>query len=132
MTASIETSKNTNASEDMLPPRGETGILLWLRKNLFATPTDTVLTLICLYVLYLFVPGLVEWTLIDAIWSASGRVDCWEQMEEPNSAACWAFVGTRLQLLVYGFYPEEHIWRCLLYTSPSPRDGLLSRMPSSA
>ena len=24
------------------------------------------------------------------------------------------------------------IWGCLLYTSPSPRDGLLSRMPSSA
>ena len=23
-------------------------------------------------------------------------------------------------------------WLCLLYTSPSPRDGLLSRMPSSA
>ena len=23
-------------------------------------------------------------------------------------------------------------WCCLLYTSPSPRDGLLSRMPSSA
>ena len=23
-------------------------------------------------------------------------------------------------------------WFCLLYTSPSPRDGLLSRMPSSA
>ena len=27
--------------------------------------------------------------------------------------------------------PEEYI-DCLLYTSPSPRDGLLSRMPSSA
>ena len=26
----------------------------------------------------------------------------------------------------------EHIRSCLLYTSPSPRDGLLSRMPSSA
>ena len=24
------------------------------------------------------------------------------------------------------------VWNCLLYTSPSPRDGLLSRMPSSA
>ena len=24
------------------------------------------------------------------------------------------------------------VTRCLLYTSPSPRDGLLSRMPSSA
>ena len=28
---------------------------------------------------------------------------------------------------------ERNLWNiCLLYTSPSPRDGLLSRMPSSA
>ena len=26
----------------------------------------------------------------------------------------------------------EELYSCLLYTSPSPRDGLLSRMPSSA
>ena len=47
----------------------------------------------------------------------------------------------------YGPYPEgvddrlvtalarrgiEQLYTCLLYTSPSPRDGLLSRMPSSA
>ena len=28
--------------------------------------------------------------------------------------------------------PIEVLFCCLLYTSPSPRDGLLSRMPSSA
>ena len=28
--------------------------------------------------------------------------------------------------------PDELRMTCLLYTSPSPRDGLLSRMPSSA
>ena len=28
--------------------------------------------------------------------------------------------------------PTEFHYDCLLYTSPSPRDGLLSRMPSSA
>ena len=27
---------------------------------------------------------------------------------------------------------DEYLMVCLLYTSPSPRDGLLSRMPSSA
>ena len=27
---------------------------------------------------------------------------------------------------------KAELWNCLLYTSPSPRDGLLSRMPSSA
>ena len=32
---------------------------------------------------------------------------------------------------VYGFQ-WRHFGACLLYTSPSPRDGLLSRMPSSA
>ena len=31
-----------------------------------------------------------------------------------------------------GVLMGEHIGTCLLYTSPSPRDGLLSRMPSSA
>ena len=39
--------------------------------------------------------------------------------------------------LVAGGTPESLVtqsmfWPCLLYTSPSPRDGLLSRMPSSA
>eukprot|EP01016_Furgasonia_blochmanni_P047203 TRINITY_DN6916_c0_g1_i4.p1 TRINITY_DN6916_c0_g1~~TRINITY_DN6916_c0_g1_i4.p1 ORF type:complete len:529 (+),score=60.02 TRINITY_DN6916_c0_g1_i4:363-1949(+) len=38
---------------------------------------------------------------------------------------CWA-LGVLLYTLLHGAYP------CLLYTSPSPRDGLLSRMPSSA
>ena len=34
----------------------------------------------------------------------------------------------------YAGQPQEYrqYMRCLLYTSPSPRDGLLSRMPSSA
>ena len=30
------------------------------------------------------------------------------------------------------FSPDSNYVACLLYTSPSPRDGLLSRMPSSA
>ena len=35
-------------------------------------------------------------------------------------------------LLISENRPEWLISDCLLYTSPSPRDGLLSRMPSSA
>ena len=33
---------------------------------------------------------------------------------------------------VYHFLQGVGTMTCLLYTSPSPRDGLLSRMPSSA
>ena len=38
--------------------------------------------------------------------------------------------GTKVDARV--FWTEPSISTCLLYTSPSPRDGLLSRMPSSA
>ena len=36
----------------------------------------------------------------------------------------------RWNIVKSGNFPKTR--RCLLYTSPSPRDGLLSRMPSSA
>ena len=31
-----------------------------------------------------------------------------------------------------GVYAGDYLFGCLLYTSPSPRDATLSRMPSSA
>ena len=40
---------------------------------------------------------------------------------EPSLEACFVDYGE-----------DRHGFLCLLYTSPSPRDGLLSRMPSSA
>ena len=36
------------------------------------------------------------------------------------------------QLRALKEYAKANGYSCLLYTSPSPRDGLLSRMPSSA
>ena len=38
----------------------------------------------------------------------------------------------RLQKQIEKALEYTRKWSCLLYTSPSPRDGLLSRMPSSA
>ena len=37
-----------------------------------------------------------------------------------------------LTVILIGDLTPSQIYVCLLYTSPSPRDGLLSRMPSSA
>ena len=35
-------------------------------------------------------------------------------------------------MTLMNMFKEDEAYDCLLYTSPSPRDGLLSRMPSSA
>ena len=41
--------------------------------------------------------------------------------------------GTMNNRITYSIYQAfQKLGCCLLYTSPSPRDGLLSRMPSSA
>ena len=54
-----------------------------------------------------------------------------------GAAQTWVYeAAPKLLLDVYDdpSTPEEDVYFriCLLYTSPSPRDGLLSRMPSSA
>ena len=41
-------------------------------------------------------------------------------------------IGGTMSLLVMFMFLAKYNYTCLLYTSPSPRDGLLSRMPSSA
>ena len=41
-------------------------------------------------------------------------------------------LDARTNAALAGQKASEHLRDCLLYTSPSPRDGLLSRMPSSA
>src|SRR5664279_5262749 len=60
----------------------------------------------------------------------------------PQYAVVWAAFFNFVAFLFFGLHVAETVGRgiveadvvnsCLLYTSPSPRDGLLSRMPSSA
>ena len=56
--------------------------------------------------------------------------------ERPGLEVRHALLAVGLLLLVQGaklwFKSSVSPLACLLYTSPSPRDGLLSRMPSSA
>ena len=79
--------------------------LAWIRKNLFATPFDAAVTLLCLWVVWRIVPPVVGWSLIDATWVGEGRDAC-----QPGGA-CWVFVRARFGQFIYGFYPEELRWR---------------------
>ena len=52
-----------------------------------------------------------------------------DQMNSHNENFALYFKTREKAILARG---EKSNYICLLYTSPSPRDGLLSRMPSSA
>ena len=75
--------------------------------------------------------------LVDNIKKDFGR----SSKVEGKNAGDWVLIDTG-DVIVHVFRPEvrefyqlEKMWQpltCLLYTSPSPRDATLSRMPSSA
>lgn len=97
-------------------PAGETGIVGWVRKNLFSSVSNTILTLLALYILYLIVPGVLNFTLFDAVWSGSDRLACADINqggELPNGwkAACWPYVGAYMKQFIYGRYPDAELWR---------------------
>ncbi|WP_062264852.1 amino acid ABC transporter permease [Endozoicomonas arenosclerae] len=91
------------------PPVNSRGILGWARENLFASPSQSLVTLALLYGLYLFIPPFWQWAVMDASWTGSSRSDC------TTEGACWAFVTARLDQFIYGFYPDSEIWRVNLF-----------------
>ena len=96
---------------DLPPPRRTTGVVGWVYKNLFSTPLNVALTLVGIYILYLIVPPMVDWAFLKSVWTAENRTECWGKMEVEEEAACWAFIKSRINLFIYGFYPEAERWR---------------------
>ena len=90
---------------DLPPPPMSVGALAWLRNNLFSDWFNALLTLLAAYLVWLLIPPLLQWALLDASWSGSSRADC------SGEGACWVFVRERFSQFMYGFYPEALRWR---------------------
>jgi general L-amino acid transport system permease protein len=97
------------------PPLAASGVIGWLRRNLFSSVFNVVLTVVCVLLLVWIVPPLVKFLLIDAVWQGTGRLDCLARPEQPEVGACWAFVIERLNFFTYGFYPVEERWRVNIF-----------------
>jgi len=85
------------------PPTSK-GVINWLRKNLFSNLINSIFTLLGFYFIYLILPPLINWMIIDATWSGSKE-------EIVNSGARWIFIAEKFNQFMYGFYPPELHWR---------------------
>jgi len=93
---------------ELPPPVSERGALGWVRAHLLSSPFNIILTLMSLWFLWWIVPPAIDWFFLDAAYTGADRNACRAQAPD---GACWAFVGERLQLFTYGFYPAEERWR---------------------
>lgn len=109
----------TSMIDQAPPPRSESSVAGWIRKNLVATPKDVALTILALLVIFAIVPGALNWLFIQASWFGPDRTVCTTAAQggiQPDgwSGACWAFVQDRFSQFIFGRYPLAERWRPML------------------
>jgi general L-amino acid transport system permease protein len=100
------------------PPTTETGIIGWVRHNLFSSWTNALLTLLAIYLIGITVPHFINWAILNATWVYTPVIGPDGLPKPPQYAdcrasggACWIFVEARLPQFIYGFYPADARWR---------------------
>lgn len=86
------------------PQAPASGLRQW-----FATPMSALATLMVLGCLLVAVPPLLDWLWFGARFSGEGSQAC-----QNISGACWAFIGDKYRLILFGLYPYDEQWRPLL------------------
>jgi len=97
------------------PPVATIGPLGWLRANLFSSVGSTLMTMVIGLLLVWVVPPLVDFLLVNAVWSGSDRDACLPSLARPEVGACWAFIADRFSFIIYGSYPIAGRWRVDLF-----------------
>lgn len=80
-------------------------MVFWAKKNLFSSWTNSLLTLLCLWLMWQLIPPLLNWMIFNANWLGTSRTDC------TREGACWVFIHARFGQFMYGLYPIEQRWR---------------------
>jgi general L-amino acid transport system permease protein len=92
-------------------PVKTTGFVGFLRTRLFNSPTNILLTIVGILLLWFTVVPAIKFLLIDAVWSGTDRNACLAENVGHPVGACWPFVQAKIGQFIYGFYPEPERWR---------------------
>lgn len=100
------------------PPTSETGVVKWVRENLFSGWVNSLLTLLSLYVIYSVLAGVLPW-LWNSMWNTGSLNECRETLMvtiggTSHDGGCFSVITDRWAQLMFGFYPPELYWRPLL------------------
>ena len=93
------------------PPVRMSGAVGWVRANLLSTPVNIALTVIVLLLTFWVVRELLDFLIINAVWTGADREACLVTAQRPEVGACWPFVWERLPYFTYGSYPIPERWR---------------------
>ncbi len=86
-------------------PSNSRGPIHWIMANLFSSPLNSAITLLAIAFLFWIIPPFIKWSVIDANFKGTTSSAC------TGDGACWVFIKMKLDMFLYGFYPEAEKWR---------------------
>lgn len=104
----IQSTQDQPQKVDSGAPVIRIGALQWLRKNLFSSPFNTVVTIVVCLLLYKVIPPFIKWAFIDSLWLSTAD-QC-----RAGDGACWSIIPANIRFIFFGFYPYESHWRPLV------------------
>lgn len=94
-------------------PIKQSGLVAWVRQNLFDSPRSTLTTLFVLGLLAYVLPGLAQWGVFNAVFA----IDANACQAARGTGACWGVVGEKYRAILFGRFPFDEQWRPLLATT---------------
>lgn len=82
----------------------------WARKNLFSSVPNTILTLLCAWLLWATVLPALDWGVFSAVWTGDDPAVC----RANEHGACWALIANKYRFILFGLFPYDEQWRPLL------------------
>jgi general L-amino acid transport system permease protein len=92
-------------------PVKTTGFVGFLRTRLLNSPTNVLLTILGLLLIWYTVIPAIRFLLVDAVWHGADRNACLAENAGHAVGACWPFINAKLDQFIYGFYPAQERWR---------------------
>src|ERR1700687_3572527 len=92
-------------------PIKTTGFVGFLRTRLFNSPTNILLTIVSILLLWFTVIPALKFLLVDAVWRGTDRNVCLAENAGHAVGACWPYIQAKFTQFIYGFYPEAERWR---------------------
>ncbi len=113
-----ELATSSFVRQELVPERAApvrtTGLVGFLRTRLFNSPTNILLTVASVLLLWVIIVPAVRFLLIDAVWHGSDREACLAANAGHAVGACWPYVEAKFTQFIYGFYPATERWRANL------------------
>lgn len=91
------------------PPKSATSVFGWMRANLFSSVSNTILTLLAVWAIFITIPEFIQWALFNSVWYTNDPTACHEA-----TGACWAVVAEKYRVMLFGTFPYDEHWRGVL------------------